>query len=166
MSEADCICNSSVSECLTQARSFGVLSPAEEVSVRELVSRTTEQLRRASAGPDDMGSRYARLLELLWNPHHSKAAVAPKRRSTGNKELSIANLASSTVPEQPPMHFSPANDFSWLDLGAVGDYVSGDQMTAGLLGYEGLQDGMYGVGQQVWQTPVWASENMPNSLLF
>ena len=26
------------------------------------------------------------------------------------------------------MQYSPANDFSWLDLEAVGDYVSGDQM--------------------------------------
>lgn len=146
-----------------------MLSPAEEISVRELVSQTTEQLQRASAGPDDMGSRYARLLELLWNPHHSKAAVPPEaRRSNDNKEISIANLAS-TVPEQASMHFSPANDFSWLDLGAVGDYVSGDQMTAGLLGYDGLQDNsIYGgaVNQQMWQTPLWMNENMPNSLLF
>ena len=28
------------------------------------------------------------------------------------------------------MQYSPANDFSWLDLGAVGDYVANDQMTA------------------------------------
>jgi hypothetical protein len=146
-----------------------VLSPAEEISVRELVSRTTEQLQRASAGPDDMGSRYARLLELLWNPHHSKKAVSLEAQpSNDNKEISMASLASS-VPGQPSMYFSPANDFSWLDLGAVGDYVSGDQMTAGLLGYDGLQDNsIYGgaVSQQIWQTPLWMNENMPNSLLF
>jgi hypothetical protein len=114
-----------------------------------------------------MGSRYARLLELLWNPHHSKAAVSPGTRRTNDKEIPMASLASS-VPEQASMHFSPANDFSWLDLGAVGDYVSGDQMT-GLLVYAGLQDkSIYGgaVSQQMWQTPLWMNENMPNSLLF
>lgn len=26
------------------------------------------------------------------------------------------------------MQYSPANDFSWLDLEAVGDYVSGEQL--------------------------------------
>lgn len=115
-----------------------------------------------------MGSRYARLLELLWNLHHSKTAVSPGTRRSHDKEIPMASLTNS-LPEQASMHFSPANDFSWLDLGAVGDYVSGDQMTAGLLGYDGLQDsGIYGgaVNQQMWQTPLWMNENMPNSLLF
>ncbi|KAH8699003.1 hypothetical protein BGW36DRAFT_294388 [Talaromyces proteolyticus] len=125
---------------LYKARSFGVLAPAEEIAVRDLVSRTTEQLQRASAGPDDMGSRYARLLELLWKPHAATAiASSPKSRRNNHSEISIPSLTN--IPDQQPqqMHFSPANDFSWLDLGAVGDYVSGDQMTAaGILGYDGL----------------------------
>jgi hypothetical protein len=33
----------------------------------------------------------------------------------------------------------PANDFSWLDLEAVGDYVSGDQISGGLLGLDAFQ---------------------------
>jgi hypothetical protein len=151
-----------------QARSFGVMSPKEEVEVRDLVSRTTETLHRASAGPDDMGSRYARLLELLWKPPHSSASVA-STESRRRNEISIPNLASSSssLHGHGHGHFDPANDFSWLDLGAVGDYVSGDQMAASLLGFDGLQDNnMYGtVGQQqqqqqMWQTPLWTGDSL------
>lgn len=74
---------------------------------------------------------------------------------------------------QQSTHFDPANDFSWLDLGAVGDYVSGD-MTAGILGFDGgLQDGMYSADQQqqpqqqqMWQTPFWTGDSMSTSLFF
>lgn len=193
-----------------QARSFGVMSPKEEVEVRELVSRTTETLHRASAGPDDMGSRYARLLELLWKPRSSGSVASSESRR--RNELSIASLANNNNTTMSPgggvaaggvsgvsggaphqhqqrspqqhhhhqqavhqhqqsTHFDPANDFSWLDLGAVGDYVSGDQMTAGILGFDGaLQDGMYSAEQQpqqqMWQTPFWTGDSMSTSLFF
>ncbi|EEA25448.1 hypothetical protein TMatcc_006326 [Talaromyces marneffei ATCC 18224] len=193
---------------LYKARSFGVMSPKEEIEVRELVSRTTETLHRASAGPDDMGSRYARLLELLWKPRSSGSVASSESRR--RNELSIASLANSNnnttmspisgaggvsgvgggTPHQHQQHhhrhqqtahqnqqsthFDPANDFSWLDLGAVGDYVSGDQMTAGILGFDGaLQDGMYSTDQhqppqqqQMWQTPFWTGDSMSTSLFF
>jgi hypothetical protein len=189
------------------------MSPKEEIEVRELVSRTTETLHRASAGPDDMGSRYARLLELLWKPRSSGSVASSESRR--RNELSIASLANSnnttmspgggvaaggvsgvgggaphqrqqhssqqhqhhqTQPQQAHQHqqsthFDPANDFSWLDLGAVGDYVSGDQMTLGFDG--GLQDGMYSTEQQhqpqqqqMWQTPFWTGDSMSTSLFF
>jgi hypothetical protein len=198
-----------------QARSFGVMSPKEEIEARELVSRTTETLHRASAGPDDMGSRYARLLELLWKSRSSGSVASSESRR--RNELSIASLANSNnnttmspgkgvtagggvsgvggAPhqqqqhspqqhhnhhqtqqtahqQQQSTHFDPANDFSWLDLGAVGDYVSGDQMTAGILGFDGgLQDGMYSAEQQpqqqqMWQTPFWTGDSMSSSLFF
>ncbi|OKL64725.1 hypothetical protein UA08_01076 [Talaromyces atroroseus] len=157
---------------LYKARSFGVMSPNEEVEVRELVSRTTETLYRASAGPDDMGSRYARLLELLWKPSRSSGSVASSESRRRN-EISIPNLANSntnsTLPDgrssQQQAHFDPANDFSWLDLGAVGDYVSGDQMAASILGFDGggLHDssniyGTVGQQQQILQTPLWTGD--------
>lgn len=184
------------------------MSPKEEIEVRELVSRTTETLHRASAGPDDMGSRYARLLELLWKPRSSASVTSSESRR--RNDLSIANLANSSAvsdggsaggaghsqqqnqhhhQQQQSTHFDPANDFSWLDLGAVGDYVSGDLMTANVLGFESgsvLQDtgsGLYGaVGggqqqptqqhqqqqqqQQLWQTPLWTGDSMSTSLYF
>lgn len=148
-----------------QARSFGVLVANEEAGVRELVSRTTERLKRASAGPDDMGSRYARLLELLWKLKVAPTATSPE--SLISKDLQLSSSLANMVPEPGQIHFSPANDFSWLDLGAVGDYVSGDQITAaGVLGFDGLQDeSMYApAGTQMFQAPFWTGDM--SSLLF
>jgi hypothetical protein len=101
---------------------------AEETKVRDLVTRTTEVLKRASAGPDDIGSRYSRLLELLWR---SKEATISS--PAGTQQSSDFQVPSSAIAHRLPeqnnyMQFSPANDFSWLDLEAVGDYVSGDQL--------------------------------------
>ncbi|KAB8237269.1 uncharacterized protein BDW43DRAFT_297640 [Aspergillus alliaceus] len=113
---------------LYKARSFGVMTNGEEVKARDLVTRTTDVLKRASAGPDDIGSRYSRLLELLWRP--KAAAIASPAGTHQSTDFQVqSNNVSHRLPEQNSyMQFSPANDFSWLDLEAVGDYVSGDQI--------------------------------------
>ncbi|KKK15788.1 hypothetical protein AOCH_005171 [Aspergillus ochraceoroseus] len=142
---------------LYKARSFGVMLPAEEMRVRDLVTQTTEILKRASAGPDDIGARYARLLELLWRP---KPATAPSPANT-QKSNEVA-IQSSTplahcVPEQGGgyVYFSPANDFSWLDLEAVGDYVSGDPSSLSLDAFQNTA--LYQAGSdrpQIWPNPL------------
>ncbi|KAL1982419.1 hypothetical protein VTN96DRAFT_1324 [Rasamsonia emersonii] len=155
---------------LYKARSFGVMTANEEVGVRELVSRTTERLKQASAGPDDIGSRYARLLELLWKPKSAPSTTSTEARPN-NKDMQMSSSSlPNCVPEPTYMHFSPANDFSWLDLEAVGDYVSGDQIPgAGVLGFDAYQNSsMYNPGQsrpETWQTSFWTGD-MTNNLLF
>ncbi|KAL4874210.1 hypothetical protein BJY04DRAFT_212245 [Aspergillus karnatakaensis] len=112
---------------LYKARSFGVMLPAEEMSVRDLVSRTTDVLNRASAGPDDIGARYSRLLELLWRSKATAPASPAGTQQSNDILMQNTNSLSNYMPDQDGyVHFSPANDFSWLDLEAVGDYVSGD----------------------------------------
>ncbi|KAL2823409.1 hypothetical protein BDW59DRAFT_180690 [Aspergillus cavernicola] len=112
---------------LYKARSFGVMLPTEEMSVRDLVTRTTEVLNRASAGPDDVGARYARLLELLWRAKPTAPTSPAGTPQINDVLMQNTNPLSHCLPEQDGyVHFSPANDFSWLDLEAVGDYVSGD----------------------------------------
>ncbi|KAL4934319.1 uncharacterized protein BDV17DRAFT_278603 [Aspergillus undulatus] len=112
---------------LYKARSFGVMLPAEEMSVRDLVTRTTEVLKRASAGPDDIGARYSRLLELLWRPKQTAPASSAGTQQSHDVLMQNTNPIPNCMPDQDGyVHFSPANDFSWLDLEAVGDYVSGD----------------------------------------
>ncbi|KAL4909716.1 hypothetical protein BDW74DRAFT_186226 [Aspergillus multicolor] len=114
---------------LYKARSFGVMLPAEEMNVRDLVTRTTEVLKRASAGPDDVGARYSRLLELLWRPK-ATAPASPAGTQQSNDVVMQNSNSLNYMPDQDGyVHFSPANDFSWLDLEAVGDYVSGDPGT-------------------------------------
>lgn len=144
------------------------MTASEEPGVRELVRRTTEKLRRASAGPDDMGSRYARLLELLWKPKQATTATSPQS-SLISTDISIS--ANKPNFGSPIVNFSPTNDFSWLDLSAVGDFVSGDQITGtGPVSFDALQNpGMFLTGAdaptpQAWQS--YLSGDMSNSLLF
>lgn len=142
---------------------------SEEVKVRNLVSQTTEVLRRASAGPDDIGSRYSRLLELLWQAKPAAATTSPAGTHQSN-DLAMQTTLPSLPDHNKYVHFSPANDFSWLDLEAVGDYVSGDQISgAGALGFDAFQNPeLYQTGQdrsQIWQVPTWSGD-MSSSLLF
>ncbi|KAK2799362.1 hypothetical protein FQN50_008521 [Emmonsiellopsis sp. PD_5] len=111
---------------LYKARSFGVMDAQEELGVRDLINLTTNKLHRASAGPDDIGSRYARLLELLWKPKTSPSMTT--QELPRHDEVPPAGAVSSSRLEPPYVQYSPMN-FSWLDLEAVGDYVSGYQIT-------------------------------------
>jgi hypothetical protein len=136
--------------------------PAEEMSVRELVSRTTDVLNRASAGSDDIGARYSRLLELLWRSKPT-APASPAGTQQSNDILMQNTNPLQCMPDQGGyVHFSPANDFSWLDLEAVGDYVSGDPGTLSLEGFQSL----YQTGSdRSWQNPMWSGD-MSSTLLF
>ncbi|KAJ5553685.1 hypothetical protein N7494_003063 [Penicillium frequentans] len=151
---------------LYKARSFGMMLPSEEAKVQGLVARTTEVLKQASAGPDDIGSRYSRLLELLWKA--KPATIAASAETPQSAEFAMQAL-SNPVADPSYMDFSPANDFSWLDLEAVGDYVSGDQISGGLLGLDAFQNpDPYQSGQdrsQTWQPSTWLGD-MSSNLLF
>jgi len=141
------------------------MGPSEEAKVQGLVARTTEVLRQASAGPDDIGSRYSHLLELLWKTKPSMPTAADAQQNRDFMQSAPPNPVSGTY-----MDFSPANDFSWLDLEAVGDYVSGDQISGGLLGLDAFQNtsDSYQPGQdrpQVWQPSAWLGD-MNSNLLF
>ncbi|KAF9890381.1 hypothetical protein FE257_006049 [Aspergillus nanangensis] len=155
---------------LYKARSFGVMLPAEEINVRDLVTRTTEVLRRASAGPDDIGSRYSKLLELLWKSK-STTTASPAGTHQGGSDIRMqSSNIPQLLPEQSAFYFSPANDFSWLDLEAVGDYVSGDQISGtNILAFDAFQNSeLYQTGQdrsQMWQVPSWTGD-LTTNLLF
>ncbi|KAL2863751.1 uncharacterized protein BJX67DRAFT_238299 [Aspergillus lucknowensis] len=150
---------------LYKARSFGVMLPAEEMRVRGLVTQTTEVLKRASAGSDDIGARYSRLLELLWRPKQTTPASPAGTRQIKDVLMQNTNPLSHGMPDQGGyVHFSPANDFSWLDLEAVGDYVSGDPGTLSLDAFQNA--GLYQTGSdRSWQTPMWSGD-MTSTLLF
>jgi hypothetical protein len=142
----------------------------EETGVRQMIVKTVEQLQRASVSPQDLGSRYARLLELLW--------LKPKSRTTnGAHEIqplpnipTSGSLHPSPLTDPAYMEFSPAYDFSWLDIEAVGDYViSTDQMATSNLPMVGhLQnDAAYAPRQDrtSWQVYNWPVE-VNGTLLF
>lgn len=143
-----------------------MMVPSEEAKVQGLVIRTTEVLKQASAGTDDVGSRYARLLELLWKPKPTN----PPEEKQQNSDFSLQTALPNPVADTGYMQFSPANDFSWLDLEAVGEYVSGDQISNGLLGLDAFQNAsdLYQSREarsQSWQPSAWMGD-MSSSLLF
>lgn len=147
-----------------------MMLPSEEAKVQGLVARTTEVLKQASAGPDDIGSRYSRLLEALWRTKPSLSSANRAAESQQNSDFSMQTALPNPVADPTYMDFSPANDFSWLDLEAVGDYVSGDQTPGGLLGLDAFQNGNdpYQSGQdrsQIWQASAWLGD-MSSNLLF
>ncbi|KAI1610101.1 hypothetical protein EDD37DRAFT_569100 [Exophiala viscosa] len=114
---------------LYKARSFGVMTDTEERQVRNLVIQTMEVLKRASVSAQDPGSRYARLLELLWmKTPKGNVPTQHQMQSPAASNTTLSSSGSVRVDAQGYMQYSPANDFSWLDLEAVGDYVSGDQL--------------------------------------
>ncbi|KAF7717162.1 Fungal Zn(2)-Cys(6) binuclear cluster domain-containing protein [Penicillium ucsense] len=154
---------------LYKARSFGMMLPSEEAKVQGLVARTTEVLKRASAGPDDIGARYSRLLELLWRPK-TQPTASRSAEPRGSTDFQLQSALANPVSDPTYMDFSPAHDFSWLDLEAVGDYVSGDQTPGGLLGLDVFQNEAipYQGGQdrsQFWQSSAWMGD-MSSNLLF
>lgn len=117
---------------LYKARSFGVMDQEEEESVRQMVLQAVEVLKRASVSAEDPGSRYARLLELLWLKPKTHVPALKTAESDTHSEAGSQFTTAGSLSLDPGgyMQFSPANGFSWLDLEAVGDYVSGDQLAS------------------------------------
>jgi hypothetical protein len=113
---------------LYKARSYGVMDQQEESAIRQIIFRTIEVLKRASMSPEDPGSRYAGLLELLWMKQPQKVytqnptAMSSPQAQRGSDTMS--NAGSIKMDDSGYFHFSPANDFSWLDLGQVSDFVN------------------------------------------
>ncbi|KAK2807740.1 hypothetical protein FQN49_008777, partial [Arthroderma sp. PD_2] len=78
---------------LYKARSFGVMNQTEESAIRKMINETINRLRRASASHDDVGFRYARLLELLWKPKGSLASAAVPPTTNGiNRGIGNSNV--------------------------------------------------------------------------
>lgn len=140
--------------------------PSEEAKVQGLVARTMEVLKQASAGSDDIGSRYSRLLELLWKTKPSMMTASAE--TPQNSDFAMQTTLTNPVTDSY-MDFSPANDFSWLDLEAVGDYVSGDQISGGLLGLDAFQNTSEpfqpGQDRSAWQPSAFLGD-MSSNLLF
>jgi hypothetical protein len=97
---------------LMEAWSLGILNSQEKPHVREMISESIKRLRRGSFRPSDFGTRYSQLLDLLWQ----RTDVSQTRE---NLSLLVANMPSGTTPP-----YMPEDEFSWLDLQAVGEFLS------------------------------------------
>ncbi|KAK5945497.1 hypothetical protein PMZ80_002702 [Knufia obscura] len=113
---------------LYKARSFGVMNLPEQQAVTNLIHQCIDVLRQASLSPQDAGSRYARLLELLWmRPLKHGHSYPPIQSPAARSNSQLSSTGSIKLDAGGYMQYSPAG-FSWLDLEAVGDFVSGDAM--------------------------------------
>lgn len=95
-------------------------------SVKRLISDTMDNLQKSSACPNDVGERYSRLIRLLWRKPPGRGSIAEPNDITrpGTVQPGAQGIPSRST-EPIPMEAAPPsiNQFSWLDLGAVGDFA-------------------------------------------
>lgn len=105
------------------------MTAGEKVGVRRMVNVTIDRLERASVKRHDMGSRYSRLLRLLWRKtpmrveQNNNADLRPEAEPItrlGGQQSSQEFDLSAMVPHQ----FINHSAFSWLDLDAVGNFAT------------------------------------------
>lgn len=114
---------------LYKARSTGVMAGDTRGSVKRLISDTVDCLQKSSACPNDVGDRYSRLVRLLWRkPPAGRGSIAEPSEVT--RPATAQNGGPGMPPgrggtESMPLDTAPPsiNQFSWLDLGAVGDFA-------------------------------------------
>lgn len=143
------------------------MTEEERTGVRHLINQTIERLQRASVGANHMGSRYARLLQLLWRKAPKRSQ--PPRQSIDSRLNTSApnqNQINPSDPAQQPsqtfdqlaypmqnqnfngMNPQPAGGFSWLDLGATWNFATqnGNTSSSGSTG-DVADDGSLGLGE-------------------
>ncbi|KUJ08162.1 uncharacterized protein LY89DRAFT_599883 [Mollisia scopiformis] len=125
---------------LYKAWSFNVLSTQEKLGIRHMIKDVTLRLQKASVRPNDFTSRYSELLDRLW-----------QRKDPLPTQNEPQNIAPQTSAGYVPAlggggGFAQQDEFSWLDLQAVGELVtgSGEQGFGGGGGGGGVE---YGFGQ-------------------
>jgi len=77
------------------------MTSKEKIGVRRMIYATINHLERASLGRKHMGSRYSRLLHMLWR-------VTPMEQNNGR----VANVEAQY------------GAFSWLDLDAIRNFAT------------------------------------------
>jgi hypothetical protein len=133
---------------LYKARSTTTMTVDERNDVRRMINDTTERLEKASIGTNHMGSRYSRLLRLLWRKAPKRPRDSQQQRA-GPSYWNNTTCNPSLPNHQPPSTFNqssqyplplnpinmdnnpvqmqsrPSNAaFSWLDLGATWNFAT------------------------------------------
>lgn len=145
------------------------MTEEERTGVRHLINQTIERLQRASVGANHMGSRYARLLQLLWRKAPKRSQ--PTRQSIDSRLNTSAPSQSQNHPsdQSQPQHnhydqisyplqnpnfggmasHQPAAGFSWLDLGATWNFATqnGNTSSSGSAGDVGDDGSLGGLGE-------------------
>lgn len=123
---------------LYRARCVGVLSTEEEQSVRAMAQETVKRLERSGLGPQHPGSRYSRLLRLLWDKVERKDRREARNTATLQNPYRPGSVGGGPTPasigsggtQDSPATTEMLGDFSWTDLDAIGNFAvnGGGQM--------------------------------------
>jgi hypothetical protein len=112
---------------LYKARSTGVMGGDSRNTIKRMITDTMDRLSKASACANDVGDRYSRLVRLLWRRPPGRASIAEgaemARAGADPYRMSISGAAMNDQPDQTMYEPAPINSFSWLDLGAIGDFA-------------------------------------------
>ncbi|OQN97047.1 hypothetical protein B0A48_16851 [Cryoendolithus antarcticus] len=113
---------------LYRARCVGVLAADEETSVRVMIQETVNRLERSGLGPQHPGSRYSRLLRLLWDKVERKdrkerANTATLQNPYRPGSISGAPTSVGALSQDSPALTEPMGEFSWTDLDAIGNFA-------------------------------------------
>jgi hypothetical protein len=127
------------------------MSDTERSDIRAMVNRIIDLLQKASTGAGDMGSRYSRLLQLLWCRPPKKSIQRDKVHPQSINNLIIPTSSQPNMMAHNQMYdqnafnnFSMANTgdgnipnrstFSWLDLGAAWSFATQNNSSSGSAG--------------------------------
>lgn len=113
---------------LYKARSTGVMAGDKGKNIKRLISDTLDNLQKSSACANDIGDRYSRLIRLLWRKPPGRGGrnsiVDPgepaQMTSNPGGPVGMGDSHPAMPLDAPPPSI---NTFSWLDLGAVGDFA-------------------------------------------
>lgn len=119
------------------------MNDEERSGVQRMIHLTIERLQKASAGMNHMGSRYARLLQLLWRktPKYNKLRDPPPSQNrdtqpkvsyhtngSGATAFAASNFNNGALAKNHANNAEvPSNapgTFSWLDLGATWNFAT------------------------------------------
>lgn len=140
-----------------QVRSTTTMTDQERTEIRHMISQTIERLQRASVGANHIGSRYARLLQLLWRKVPQRSDLRETQHRQGihstlttpqdhDQSEPQSNLDPTTVSRVAGMNnvsLAPSSGFSWLDLDATWNFATQNNTVSG--SSADLEDVMAGI---------------------
>ena len=131
---------------LYKARSTTTMTEDERIGVKRMINQTIERLQKASMGSNHMGSRYARLLTMLWRKAPKRTDPREVHRQSIDTRMQGQGLGHPQDPNNGPAHIdpnqqfmmnqgqmgglAPPGTFSWLDLGATWNFATQNNNSA------------------------------------
>ncbi|KIM94301.1 hypothetical protein OIDMADRAFT_106749 [Oidiodendron maius Zn] len=123
---------------LYKAISTTTMTDEERIGTRRMIDKTIILLQKASFSANHMGSRYARLLQLLWRrapkrsdlreTQHQQSIVSrvstPQDHSQSGPQSNFDTTNFSGMGDMNNVGFTSSGTFSWLDLGAAWNFAT------------------------------------------